>query len=121
MHLLLFLRRGAIFLTPELIDEVVYAELRDREWDPTGELTVVVTSQMSHGPCGLEDNPKAPCMVRKTPTAPLACQQRFLKAFTAMIIVREDGYPEYRRRDDGRTFTVRKPGFPGQEVVRDNR
>ncbi len=62
MHLLLFLKRGAVFLTPELIDEVVCAELPDREWDLTGELTAVVTSQMSHGPCGLEDNPKAPCI-----------------------------------------------------------
>ena len=60
-------------------------------------------------------------MVRKTPTAPLVCQKRFLKAFTATTIIREDGYPKYRRRDDGRTFTVRKLGFLDQEVVRDNR
>jgi hypothetical protein len=60
-------------------------------------------------------------MVRKTPIAPLACQKKFPKAFAATTIIREDRYPEYRRRDDGRTFTVRKPGFPDQEVVRDNR
>lgn len=77
----------------------------------------MVTSQISHGPCGLEDNPKALYMARKTPAAPLVYQKRFPKAFTAITIVREDGYPEYRRRDDGRTFTVRKPGFPRQEVV----
>jgi hypothetical protein len=76
---------------------------------------------MSHGPCGLDGNPKAPYIVRKTPTAPLACQKRFPKAFTETTIIYEDGYPEYRRRDDGRTFTVRKPGFPGQQVVYDNR
>jgi hypothetical protein len=60
-------------------------------------------------------------MVRKTPTAPLAYQKRFPKAFAAIIIIREDRYPEYWRRDDGRTFTVRKPGFPDQEVIRNNR
>jgi hypothetical protein len=120
MHLLLFLTKEAVFLTPELIDEVVCAELPDPSWDPTGELTDVVTSQMCHGPCGV-DYPNSPCMVRKTPTAPLKCQKRFPKAFTATTIVREDGYPEYRRRDNGRTFTVRKPGFPDREVVRDNR
>jgi hypothetical protein len=76
---------------------------------------------MSHSPCGLNGNPKAPYIVHKTPTAPLAYQKRFPKAFTETTIIHEDGYPEYRRRDDGRTFTVRKPGFPGQQVVRDNR
>jgi hypothetical protein len=81
---------------PKLVDEVVCTELLDREWDPSGELIAVVTSQMSHGPCGLEDNPNAPCMVHKTPTAPLACQKRFPKAFTATTIVHEDRYPEYR-------------------------
>ena len=121
IHLLLFLRRDAVFLTPDLVDKVVCTELPDPLWDPAGELTAIVTSQMSYGPCGLNDNPKAPCMVRKTPAAPLACQKRFPKAFAATTIICEDGYPEYRRRDDGRTFTVRKPGFPDQEVVRDNR
>jgi hypothetical protein len=121
MHLLLFLTKKTAFLTPELIDEIVCAELPDASWDPTGELTDIVTSQMSHGPCGLANNPKAPCMVRKTPTALPTCQKRFPKAFAAATIVREDGYPEYRRRDDGRTFTVRRPGFPDQNVVRDNR
>jgi hypothetical protein len=121
MHLLLFLRRDAIFLTPDLVNEVICAKLPDLSWDPTGELMAVVTSQMSHGPCGLDDNPKAPYMARSMPVALLACQKRFPKAFTATIIIRENRYPEYRRRDNGYTFTVRKPGFPGQEVVRNNR
>jgi hypothetical protein len=121
IHLLLFLRRDTVFLTPDLVNEVICAELPDLSWDPTGELTAVVTGQMSYGPYGLDDNPKAPYIVRKTPIAPLACQKRFPKAFAAIIIIRKDGYPEYRYRDDGRTFTVRKPGFSDQEVVRNNR
>ena len=76
---------------------------------------------MSYGPYGLNNNPKAPYIVRKTPAALLVYQKRFPKAFAATTIIRKDGYPEYRRRNDGRTFTVRKPGFPGQEVVRNNR
>jgi hypothetical protein len=31
MHLLLFLKRGAVFLTPKLVDEVVCAKLLDWE------------------------------------------------------------------------------------------
>jgi hypothetical protein len=60
-------------------------------------------------------------MVRYIPVAPLVYQKRFPKAFTAIIIIRKDGYPEYRYRNNGRIFTVCKPGFPGQEVIRNNR
>jgi hypothetical protein len=119
-HVLLFIDSSAPFLTPERIDEVICAELPDPAWDPTGELTDVVIAQMTHGPCG-QDYPNSPCMSRRTPSSPLACQKRFPKPFTDVTVVNEDSYPQYRRRDDGRTFTVRKPGAPGQEVVRDNR
>jgi tryptophan-rich sensory protein len=44
MHLLLFLKRGAVFLTPELVNKVVYAKLLDPSWDPTSELIAIVTS-----------------------------------------------------------------------------
>jgi hypothetical protein len=120
LHLLLFLQASAKFNTPERVDEVVCAELPDPSWDPTGELLALVTGNMSHGPCG-EDYVRAPCMVRKEAHSPLACSKRFPKAFTDRTVINEDSYPEYRRRDNGQTFTVRKPGFPGQEVVRNNR
>jgi hypothetical protein len=76
---------------------------------------------MSYGPYGLNDNPKAPYIVRKTPAAPLVYQKRFPKAFAAITIICKDRYPEYRYRNNGRIFTVRKPGFPDQEVVCNNR
>jgi hypothetical protein len=60
-------------------------------------------------------------MVRQEPNRPLSCSKRFPKAFTDRTVIRDDGYPKYRHRDNGQTFTVRKPGFLGQEVVRDNR
>ena len=75
---------------------------------------------MLHGPCG-EDYLQAPCMVRKHPHGPLICSKRFPKQFTDRTLIHEDGYPEYCHRDNGQTFTVRKPGFPGQQVIRDNR
>lgn len=119
MHLLLFLSASARFDTPERVDEVVCAEMPDPSWDPTGELRELQTSNMMHGPCG-DEYPRAPCMVRQQPNAPLGCSKRFPKQFSERTLIHEDGYPEYRRRDDGQTFTVRKPGAPGQEVVRDN-
>jgi hypothetical protein len=120
MHLLLFLHGSVKFDTPDRVDEVICAELPDPSWDPTGELLSFVTGHMSHGPCG-EDYLRAPCMVRKYTTSPLACAKRFPKPFTDRTVIHEDGYPEYCRRDNGQTFTVPKPGFPDQQVVRDNR
>jgi len=120
IHILLFLDPSALHLTAERIDELVCAELPDPSWDPDGTLTEIVQGQMAHGPCGL-DNPKAPCMIRKLPNSPLQCQKRFPKPFCPVTIIREDGYPEYCRRNDGRIFTVPKPGCLREEVVRDNR
>ncbi len=121
IHLLLFLKQEATFLTPELINEVVYAELPDPLWDLTGKLTDVVIRNMTHGPCRLDDYLKAPCIDRRNPISLLTCQKQFPKAFIAATIIHEDGYPEYQYRDDGCTFTVCKPGFPDQEVVYNNR
>jgi hypothetical protein len=95
MYLLLFFRRDTIFLTPNLVNKVICAELPDPLWDPIGKLMAVVTSQISHGPCGLNNNPKAPYMACSMPVAPLTCQKRFPKAFMAIIIICKNGYPEY--------------------------
>lgn len=118
MHLLLWLGSSARFLTPERIDQVICAELPPASWG--SDLREIVTGQMTHGPCG-DDNEKAPCMASKTPNDPLRCQKNFPKPFSPATVVREDSYPEYRRRDNGDTFTVPKPRCPGQTIVRDNR
>ena len=119
MHLLLFLKDSTPFKLPSKINQVIYAELPDPAWDPTGELTELVIRQLTHGPCGA-DNPKSPCMARKTASSPLLCTKRFPKPFTSETIIREDSYPKYRRRDDGRSFAVPKPGSPTEMVVRNN-
>jgi PIF1-like helicase/Helitron helicase-like domain at N-terminus len=120
IHILLWIKPEAQFVTSERINEVVSAELPNETWDPTGQLRELVLSQMTHGPCG-EDYTGSPCMIRKTPTSPLACSKNFPKEFTEETIVHEDRYPEYRRRNDGQTFMVPKPGSPDEQVVRDNR
>jgi hypothetical protein len=120
MHLLIWIKGPTVFNTPELVDEVICAELPDPSWDPTGELRSLVLSHMVHGPCG-DDYPTAPCMARKHKDSPLRCTKEFPKAFAGRTALNEDGYPVYRRRDTGETFVVPKPGAPGQQVVRDNR
>ena len=96
MHLLLFIKRELQFNTPALIDQVVCAELPNPSQDPTGKLTAVVISQMSHGPCSA-DNPMAPCMVCKTPNGLLVCSKGFPKPFSANTIVYKDSYLEYQQ------------------------
>jgi hypothetical protein len=42
-------------ITREMIDEIICAELPMEEEDPTGELTDIVITCMTHGPCGAEN------------------------------------------------------------------
>ena len=62
---------------------------------------------MIHGPCGLL-NPKSVCMENGT------CKKKFPKEFREQTNENVNGYPAYRRRNNGRTVTV------GRYVV-DNR
>ncbi|KAK2427093.1 ATP-dependent DNA helicase PIF1 [Trifolium repens] len=50
---------------------------------------------MLHGPCGVA-NTNAPCMPDGV------CNKNFPKMFCAETIIDRDGFPVYRRRDDGR-------------------
>jgi hypothetical protein len=88
-------------------------------WDPIGELREYILVQITYSPCG-PDNPKVPCMYYKVPNALLICQKEFPKVFTAKTIVCEDYYLQYYQCDNSQTFTVHKPGMPGEEVVCNN-
>lgn len=100
MHLLLFLAARDKIRTCAQVDKIVCAEIPDERDDPMLHETVL--SCMIHGPCGsscLENN---------------VCTKRYPKAYADSTTMADDGYPTYRRRNTGRTYTVR-----GQEV--DNR
>ncbi|OMO85773.1 DNA helicase PIF1, ATP-dependent [Corchorus olitorius] len=104
-HILLWLQPSAKFKTPADIDRFVSAELPHQTRDPVGY--DAVTSLMIHGPCG-PANPRAPCMESGK------CDKYFPKPFTRCTRIDQQGYPTYRRRDNG-LFCV-KSG-----VVLDNR
>jgi hypothetical protein len=61
---------------------------------------------MLHGPCSpqrcIENN---------------ICVKKFPKAFTPVTIIKEDGYPEYSRPDNGRIFEKREDIFNNKSVV----
>ena len=105
MHLLLFLHTDDHFMTAEQIDKIVCAELPDASIDPTGELCAIIQTAMVHGPCG-NRNPQAPCMTSNGNSMTGSCSKRFPKQFQEETVLQEDGYPLYRRRNNGQSFTV---------------
>lgn len=71
---------------------MICAEIPEKEKDP--ETYEAVKKFMMHGSCG-ETNPMAPCMVNHR------CIYQFPKSLCDETIIGEDGYPIYRRRDEG--------------------
>ncbi len=93
-------------LRPNQIDDIISAEIPDKDLDP--DLYAMVTRYMIHGPCG-PANPNAPCMKNGK------CIHGFPKAFTKHTHVGDNGYPNYRRRspqDGGQLIVVYKDGKP---------
>jgi hypothetical protein len=86
--------------TPEVIDEVISAELPDPVLEL--ELFEIVGKTMVHGPCGAA-YPNAPCMVIGQ------CSKGYPKDFSDTTLVGNDSYPTYRRRNNGRFYE--KNGF----------
>ena len=86
--------------TPDDFDKIVCAEIPDKETFP--ELHKIVKRFMMHGPCGLS-NPDSPCMEDEK------CTKKFPKEFGEKTCT-GDGYPYYKRRDDGKYII--KNGVP---------
>ncbi|KAI8532731.1 hypothetical protein RHMOL_Rhmol11G0236300 [Rhododendron molle] len=105
MHVLFFLIGRDKIRTCAQVDKLVCAKFPNPEDDP--ELFETVKSCMVHGPCGVR-NPHATCMENGK------CTKRYPRAFSETTTMDENGYPIYRRRNDGKVYIVR-----GQEV--DNR
>lgn len=103
-HILLWMEPGWKYDRPELVDEVVSAEIPDPS-TPQGRLLYgVVTKHLIHGPCG-EDFPNAPCMDWRD--GKRFCTKGFPRAFSAETVISSDAYPVYRRRNDSPFAFVR--------------
>ena len=93
--------------TPEDFVSIVCAEIPDR--DQFLELYNVITTFMMHGPCGTS-NPKSPCMEDDK------CTKKFPKEFVEKTFA-GDGYPHYRRRNDGKSITKNSISLDNRWVV----
>ncbi|XP_061346787.1 uncharacterized protein LOC133292402 [Gastrolobium bilobum] len=92
-HILLFLHPSNKPNSGLDIDRLISAEIPNKETHPS--LFLAVTSYMMHGPCGA-NNYKSPCMKEGK------CTKKFPKGFCSRTIIDDDGFPHYKRRDNGR-------------------
>lgn len=105
-HFIPIMAAGGAPRTPEDVDMVVRAEIPDRESER--DLYDAVTSFMLHGPC----NEDSACMVDKK------CRFNYPKPFAERTTMTDEAYPEYRRRNNGVSFTnARGYVYTNQHVV----
>jgi hypothetical protein len=91
-------------------DQRVCAEIPDPIEDP--QLYETVTKCMLHGPCHvLQEN--SPCWDKEN----RCCTKKFPRTFADVTISNDDGYPVYRRRNDGRKFDVKGVELDNRSVV----
>jgi hypothetical protein len=107
-HLLIFLHPSCKYPTPQDINKIISAEIPDQNSEP--ELYELVKSHMIHGPCGTS-NTSSPCMGTGT------CAKWFPKKFQEETIVDHQGYPVYRRRENGRFVEKKKVKLNNGYVV----
>ncbi|KAM0880860.1 hypothetical protein ACQ4PT_033300 [Festuca glaucescens] len=93
-HILLFLDQNDRDPSPKNIDHIISVEIPDKDEDPEGYMAV--ENFMMHGPCG-EAKYRSPCMINGK------CSKHFPKLFCEETSIDEEGFPVYRRRDDGNT------------------
>jgi len=89
---LVFLQPQFRFVRPKDIDRIISAEIPDRDREP--ELFNIAMSLMIRGPCGPQ-NEGSPCMQKGK------CTKYFPKNFVDSTAIDAEGYPVYRRRDNG--------------------
>ena len=107
-HILLFLHPKDKCPTPAHIDSIIKAEIPNSCTDPVAYEAVKL--YMLHGPCGLA-NMSSPCMINSK------CSKHFPKSFYAETTIDDDGFPNYRRRNDGQTIQKNGILLDNQYVV----
>nr|KAJ0227758.1 hypothetical protein LSAT_V11C100044710 [Lactuca sativa] len=107
-HICLFMHSEYKLPTVEFIDPMIFAEIPDRDEDP--ELYSLVNEFMIHGPCGAE-NINCPCMVEKK------CSKNIPKQFCNHTFVDQNGFPLYRRRNDGHFVEISGVQLENRNVV----
>ncbi|CAN1801729.1 ATP-dependent DNA helicase PIF1 [Linum perenne] len=112
VHMLIFLAEEDKLYSASDIDSVIQAEIPNRHLDP--KCYEAVTKFMIHGPCG-SLNPKSSCTVDGK------CTKHFPKKFCSQTTIDADGFPRYRRKEDGVFVTANNITLDNRFVVPYNR
>ena len=107
-HMLVVLRNEDKLRDANDVDRIVTAEIPDINDDLV--LHNLVKKFMIHGPCGT-NNPSSPCMNDGY------CQKNFPKEYKDETFMNTNGYPEYRRRNNGTTIQVGRHSVDNRYVV----
>ncbi|XP_072077883.1 uncharacterized protein [Arachis hypogaea] len=111
-HIVLFFHHDDKYPTKEDINHILSVEIPNKENDPV--YYEAVGKHIMHGPCG-DLKKDSPCMESGK------CIRHFPKRFFDSTTVDEDGYPIYRRREDGRTINKSGIDIDNQYVMPHNR
>ncbi|KAI3507904.1 hypothetical protein L1887_22900 [Cichorium endivia] len=107
-HICVFMHTDDKLRTVENIDPYISAEIPNIHEDP--DLYSLVKEFMMHGPC-VAENMNCPCMVDNK------CSKNFPKKFSNQTSVDADGFPIYRRRDDGSVVEKSGVNLDNRNVV----
>ncbi|KAK9688716.1 hypothetical protein RND81_09G006000 [Saponaria officinalis] len=110
-HLLIILKPAFKLKCPADFDRFVSAEIPSPQ---NVRLRASVLKHMMHGPCG-HMNPQCTCMTKKDSVG--YCKYGYPKTFSIDTSNNADGYPVYRRRDDGTRVPVRKYMLDNRWVI----
>ncbi|XP_065642205.1 uncharacterized protein LOC124814644 [Hydra vulgaris] len=108
VHILLHFVNDDKLETAEDIDILISAEIPGQTGNP--ELFEIVKTCMIHGPCGIL-NPNSPCMKDGV------CTKKFPKEFNPRTVAIFNGYPNYRRLDNGRVVIIKGNQVDNRWVV----
>nr|XP_047146315.1 uncharacterized protein LOC124819141 [Hydra vulgaris] len=97
-HILLHLANDDKLETSQDIDNLTCAEIPDPIVNC--ELYDIIKTCMIHGPCGIL-NSNSPCMKDGV------CSKKYPKDFNANTVAVHNGYPRYRRRDNGLVINIK--------------
>ena len=107
-HILIILHPDDKPRLPEDINNLVCAELPDKDAEP--DLFKSVTNTLLHGPCGTAD-------ITRACTKDGKCQRNYPRPFQTETSLVDNSYPSYRRRNDGRFFEQNGYRFDNRHVV----
>ena len=110
-HILIWFANSDKLRTEEDIDRLISAEIPDPVTQP--QLYKIVKETMIHGPCGIVDGK----VFNRTCQSSGSCTKNFPKSFSANTSTCVDGYPVYRRRNDGRFVETRGVKLDNRWVV----